>query len=197
MSAKVAVAVPVWLVTVSVMSVKLTLTRVGVIGGGQSAPALVIGTVETVKVPLPDLVRKVVVPVAVVVVVCSPEGSWSFDPLLMQPVVTSAWEARVAVAVVPAPATSPLAVKVAELASLVAVMVGVPTKCRPPVLLVDVAAKGPRVTACAATAARAVTSSDSTAMMPNFLNIKVFLLYLVGLYCLSLSTYKDVFTLSS
>src|SRR5829696_10344392 len=36
--------------------------------------------------------------------------------------------------------------------------------------------------ASAATAARAVTSSDSTAIMPNFLNIKVFLLYLVGLY---------------
>jgi hypothetical protein len=50
--------------------------------------------------------------------------------------------------------------------------------------------------ASAGTAARAVTSSDSTAMMPIFL-IKVFLLYLVGLYCLSLSTYKDVFPLSS
>src|SRR5215213_7259302 len=37
--------------------------------------------------------------------------------------------------------------------------------------------------ASAGTAAKAVTSSDSTAIMPNFLNIKVFLLYLVGLYC--------------
>src|SRR5215208_1703773 len=38
------------------------------------------------------------------------------------------------------------------------------------------------VTASAGTAAKAVTSSDSTAIMPIFL-IKVFLLYLVGLYC--------------
>src|SRR5215203_4788905 len=96
----------------------------------------------------------------------------------MQPVSTTAVEDRVAVAVLPAPQTSPVAVKNAE----VSVLVGetssvVPSQtCRPPVDVTDVGA-----TASAGTAARAVTISASTAMMPIFL-IKVFLLYLVGLY---------------
>src|SRR5829696_2762854 len=37
--------------------------------------------------------------------------------------------------------------------------------------------------ASAGTAARAVAMRDNTAIIPIFLNIKVFLLYLVGLYC--------------
>jgi len=115
MSGKVAVIEPDELVMVSVMSVNVTLTSVSVIGGGHSkSEGIVTSLVLTLTLPLPDLVLKVVVPETGSVTVCSPEGSWSFDPLLMQPTVAVAVASRVAVAVVPAPQTSPVTVKNAE-----------------------------------------------------------------------------------
>jgi len=84
----------------------------------------------------------------------------------MQPVVTTAVEDRVAVPPPPAPATSPVAVKNADVAVFVAVAFGCPTKCRPPSRVVDV---GP--TASAGTTAIAVTMRDNTAIIPSFLNI--------------------------
>jgi len=166
MSGKVAVAILLApLVMVSVTCVKLTLTRTGTIWSGQLRD-VVIGWVETLKVPLPDLVRNVVCPAVVVVVLFSPDGCWSCDPLLIQPVVTSASAARRAVANVPAPATSPVAVKNALVDVLVAVTCGVPTKCRPPFEVVDVA-----FTARAGTAATTAIMRDNTAIIPNFLNI--------------------------
>src|ERR671911_337358 len=55
---------------------------------------------------------------------------------------------------------------------------------RPLSVKVGSALPGLKFTAALATAAViATSSSDTTAIMPNFLNIKVFLLYLVGIYC--------------
>jgi hypothetical protein len=180
----VAVVEPVWLVTVSVMLVYVTLTRTGVMFAlGQVNPAVVIGVVETVKDPLPFLVvGKLTVPLVVVVDLTSPDGSL-FSGGVKQPRVTVAVAERLAVPpVLPAPATSPVAVKVDWLFKRVAVTVGAVVKCRPPVRVVFVAVAVAVVAASAGTAARAITSSDSTAIMPIFL-IMVFLLYLVGLYC--------------
>ena len=68
---------------------------------------MVTGSVSTLKVPLPDRVLNSSEPEGVVAVLCSPEGSWSLLPLFMQPDVTSAVADSVAVAALPAPATSP------------------------------------------------------------------------------------------
>jgi hypothetical protein len=156
MSGKVAVAVLLGpLLTVSSMSVNVTLTRIGTISSGQLRE-VVICWVSTVKVPLPDLVLNVSLPVVLVVVLFSPFGCCPCDPLLMQPVVTWAVAERVAVAVLPAPATSPVAVKNAAWFVFVAVTCGVPTKCRPPVELVDVAP-----TARAGTAATAAIMNET------------------------------------
>jgi hypothetical protein len=185
----VAVVVPVWLVTVRLMLLYVTLTRTGVMFAlGQVNPAIVIGVVDTVKEPLPCLVvGKFTVPLVVDVDLTSPDGSL-FPGGVTQPLVTVAVAERLAVPpVLPAPATSPLAVNVDVLFKRVAVTVGEPTKCRPPVRVVDVAEAEAVVAANAGTAARASAISDSTAIMPSFL-IKVFLLYLVGLYYHSLST---------
>ena len=67
MSGKDAVIVPVWASIVSKTSVKLTLTRTGVMFAlGQLNPASVIGVVETVNEPLPFLVvGKLTVPLVV------------------------------------------------------------------------------------------------------------------------------------
>jgi hypothetical protein len=172
----------------------VTLTRTGVIWSGHLNPATFIGVVETVKVPLPCLlVGKVVCPLDVPKLCCSPDGSWPWDPLLMQPLVTLISADRKAVPpVLPAPATSPVADKVDVLFKRVAVAVGVPTKCRPPVLVMSVAEPEAVVAPSAGTAARATAISASTPQMAIFL-IKVFLLYLVGLYG-TLGTYKDAFT---
>jgi len=129
--------------------------------------------------------------VEVVLVADSVNGSTRFPPRFVHVPVNVEVTAKVTVAfVLPTPAIS---VPVQLTVESVRVQVGSPNpvaKCAPCGALLK------SVTASAGTAARAVTSSESTAMMPNFL-IKVFLLYLVGLYYLSLSTYKDVFTLSS
>src|SRR5215207_9597492 len=141
MSGNVAVIVPVWLVIVNV-----TFTRVSVILGlGHSK---VEGTptafVSTSKVPLPCRVSNVSEPVTVVVTVCSPLGS--LLPLgVMQPTVATAVADRVAVALVPAPQTSPVAVKNAVPVGplvLVAVTSSVvfAQTCRPPVEVTDVGA---------------------------------------------------------
>src|SRR5215216_2557058 len=63
---------------------------------------------ERLNDPLPDLVLKVSDTEMSSVVVLNPLGSLS--PLLMHPCVTSAVPVNVAVAVLPAPATSPLTV---------------------------------------------------------------------------------------
>jgi hypothetical protein len=167
------------------MLLYVTLTRTGVMFAlGQLNPARVIGVVDTVKEPLPCLVvGNCTVPLVVCVDLTSPDGSL-FPGGVTQPLVTVAVAERLAVPpVLPAPATSPVADKVDVLVvvSRVAVAVGVPTKCRPPVLVIVVAVAEAVVAANAGTAARASAISDSTAIMPNFL-IKVFLLYLVGLY---------------
>ena len=186
----VAVAVPVWLVTMSLMLLYVTLTRTGdMFALGQLNPARVIGVVDTVKLPLPCLVvGNCTCPLVVDVDLTSPRGSLLWLGVT-QPLVIVTVEERVALPpVLPAPATSPDADKVDVLVAVlrVAVAVGVPTKCRPPVRLVDVALAVAVVAANAGTAARASAISDSTAIMPIFL-IKVFLLYLVGFYR-SLST---------
>ena len=170
-SGKVAVVEPVWLVTVSVMSVYVTLTRTGVMFAlGQLNPAIVIGVVDTVKEPLPFLVvGKFTVPLVVSLVLTSPDGSL-FPGGVTQPLVTSAVADRSAVPpVLPAPATSPVADKVAVLFKRVAVAVGAVVKCRPPVRVMSVAVAEAVVAASAGTAARASAISDRTAMMPIFL----------------------------
>jgi hypothetical protein len=168
------------------MLLYVTLTRTGVMFAlGQVNPARVIGVVDTVKVPLPFLVvGKFACPLVVPVDLTSPDGSL-FPGGVTQPLVIVTVEVRVAVPpVLPAPATSPDADKVDVLVVVlrVAVAVGVPTKCKPPSRVVDEAGVEAVVAANAGTAARASAISDSTAIMPIFL-IKVFLLYLVGLYC--------------
>jgi hypothetical protein len=145
------------------MFVYLTLTRTGVMFAlGQVNPARVIGCVETVKEPLPFLVvGKFTVPLVAVRVLTSPDGSL-FPGGVTQPLVTRAVAERLAVPpVLPAPATSPVAVNIDVLVAIsrVAVTVGCPTKCRPPVRVISVG-----VAASADTAARASAISDSTAM---------------------------------
>src|SRR5215212_7522585 len=176
MSGKVAVIVPVWLVMVSVLPVKVMgPTRTSVccaLGHEKSKSPILSGSVLTSKAPRPDRVRNVSEAAVAVLTRSSPEGVP--PPLVTQPTVASAVDDRVAVAVGPAPQTSPVAVKnlpAPVLSALTSSVVPSQT-CRPPVSSTVVGA-----TASAGTAAKAVTSSDSTAIMPNFLNIKVFLLF--------------------
>src|SRR5215212_11751948 len=116
----------------------------------------------------------------VVVVSCSVNGSTRCPPGFVHVPVNVEVTAKFTVAfVLPTPWIS---VSVQEAVSPLRVHTGAASpcaKCAPD----GAFAKLTVVTASAGTAAKAVTSSDSTAMMPNFLNIKVFLLYLVGLYC--------------
>src|SRR5215217_4403170 len=195
-SGKVAVIVPVWLVMVSVMSVKVTLpTMTSVccaLGHWKSKSSIVIGSVLTSTVPRPARVLNVASPVVPVAASSSPMGSP--PPRVTQPTVATAVADRVAVAVGPAPQTSPVAVKNAPSVLSAVTSSAEPSQtCRPPVDSTVVGA-----TASAGTAARALTMRDNIASIPNFLNIsRSFSFSLVGLYYLSLSTYKDVFTLSS
>jgi len=153
MSGKVAVSVLLGPdVIVSVTSVKVTLTNTGVIPSGHVKPAVVIGVVLTLNVPLPDRVLNVCVPDTTVVDLFSPLGCWSLLPLLMQPRVTSAFADSVAVADVPAPATSPVAVRDAEVDDFVAVTSGDPTKWRPPVCVTEVGPTAKATVEIAATA---------------------------------------------
>src|SRR5215207_5481814 len=146
MSGKVAVIVPVWLVMVSVTFVNRTLTSVSVmLGLGQSnVEGTPTALVSTLKVPLPARVSNVSEPVTVAVTLWSPLGS--LLPLgVMQPTVATAVADRVAVALVPAPQTSPVAVKNAVPVGplvLVAVTSSVvfAQTCRPPVEVTDVGA---------------------------------------------------------
>jgi hypothetical protein len=170
MSGNVAVIVPVWLVMVSVTLVNVTLTRVSVmLGLGHSkVEGTPTAVVSTSKVPLPCRVSKVSEPTTVVVNRCSPLGS--LLPLgVMQPTVTFAVADRVAVALVPAPQTSPVAVKNAVPVGPV-VFVAVTSSvvfsqtCRPPVCVTVVGA-----TASAAEAGTASSRSAKALMMPILL----------------------------
>src|SRR5215203_5281608 len=168
MSGKVAVIVPVWLVMVSVMSVNVTLTRVSVMLalGHAKVEGTPTAFVLTLKVPLPCRVSNVTEPVTVVVVVCSPLGS--LLPLgVTQPTVTVAVADRLAVALVPAPQTSPVAVKNAvPVGPLVFVAVTSSVvfsqTCSPPVLVTDVGG-----TANAGTAAMVAIARDNSPTSPT------------------------------
>src|SRR5215217_1387072 len=164
-SGKVAVIVPVWLVMVSVMSVKVTLPTITsvccALGHSKSKSSIVTGSVETLKLPRPDRVRKVTSPVVPVAASSSPIGVP--PPRVTQPTVASAVALRVAVAVLPAPQTSPVAVKNAPSVLSAVTSSDVPSQtCRPPVCVTEV---GP--TARAGNAATAAITADNTASIAS------------------------------
>jgi hypothetical protein len=137
MSGNVAVVVPVCDVTVSTTLVKVTSMSVDLWPGGHGENCdTSIGFVSTSNDPLPDLVSNVCEPTVSVNDLTKP-GGW-FPPLFVQVLTISTSALSVAVAVGPAPATSPVAVRNAVLVDLVAVTSGCPTKCSPPLRVVDV-----------------------------------------------------------
>src|SRR5215217_3051006 len=158
-------------VMVSTTFAKVALTSTGVIWSGHVRLDASTGVVSTSKVPRPERVRSVCVPAVGLVERCRPLGCWSLLPLLMQPVTIVTSADSVAVADVPAPATSPVAVRKTPDTSFVAVTSGVPTKCSPPVCVTEV---GP-------TARAAVTSANVTPASANAIAVRVRIELLLGL----------------
>jgi hypothetical protein len=172
----VALSVPVFDVMVNVMLVKVTPTTTGAILSGHVRLPTPTGAVETTNVPLPDRVGNGSEPVVVLLVVCSPFGAVPLLPRLTHPVVTFASADRVAVAVLPAPATSPVARRYFPLVPEYENTVGPLTKWSPPVCVTGAfGPSGPptRVSPSAAVAVARIAATTMAGLRMRFEALRI------------------------